>query len=308
MGSSYQVRLVSDGSVGESSGAENWSKMAASPRERRLKQDAEVDAFSQDDHAVAVLARAIQHEIIPRLMLAHRAPEECQTPSNYAPFAVTPEEVERFANLILTCSEAQALDTIESLCIKGAPIESIYLDLLAPAARYLGELWEADLCDFTDVTIGLGRLQKMLNELSGQFEKYKHPVSNGLRILLVPAPGEQHTFGLAMVAEFFQRDGWDVTGGPYELHDDPVSLVKRQKYDVVGFSLATQRQLPALTDCIRAVRRASQDAGVCIMVGGPLFAGDPGLLTHVGADLLVADGSLAPGMARIHLGCGLTAH
>jgi methanogenic corrinoid protein MtbC1 len=257
---------------------------------------------------VAVLAKAIQHEIIPRLMLAHRAPEECQMPSNYSVVTVSPEEVARFANLILTSSEVQAVEMIETMCIKGAPIESIYLDLLAPAARHLGQLWEEDLCDFTDVTLGLGRLQKMLHELSGQFEKYKYPVSNGLRILLVPAPGEQHTFGLAMVAEFFQRDGWDVTSGPYELHDDPVSLVKRQKYDVVGFSLATERQLPALTDCIRAVRRASQDTGVCIMVGGPLFAGDPGLLTHVGADLLVADGSLAPGMARIHLGCGLTAH
>jgi len=257
---------------------------------------------------VAVLAQAIQHEIIPRLMLAHRTPEECAVPSSYSTVAVSPEEVARFAHLILASSEAQAVQTIESMCIRGAPIESIYLDLLAPAARYLGELWEEDLCDFTDVTIGLGRLQKMLRELSGQFEKYKHPVSNGLRILLVPAPGEQHTFGLSMVAEFFQRDGWDVTGGPYELYDDPVSLVKRQNYDVVGFSLATEMQLPALTDCIRAVRKASQDPGVCIMVGGPLLARDPRLLEQVDADLLVADGSLAPGMARIHLGCGLTAH
>lgn len=302
MSSSNQVRLVPDGSGGESPKAESWSALGELPRGRNLKTRQEFDAFSQDDLAVAVLAKAIQHEIIPRLMLAHRAPEECQMPPSAAANAVSPEEVARFANLILTRSEAQALETIESMCIKGAPIESIYLDLLAPAARYLGELWEEDLCDFTDVTIGLGRLQKMLHELSGQFEKYKHPVSNGLRILLVPAPGEQHTFGLAMVAEFFQRDGWNVTGGPYELHDDPVSLVKRQKYDVVGFSLATEIQLQDLTDCIRAVRRASQHAGVCIMVGGPLFACDPGLLEHVGADLLVSDGSLAPGMARMYLG------
>jgi hypothetical protein len=308
MGSSNRVSLVSDGNFGEVPSTEGWSTGGALPPGHRAKQGTEFDAFSQDDHAVAVLAKAIQHEIIPRLMLAHRTPEECAMPSDFSAITVSPEDVVRFADLILTSNEAQAAETVKSLCIRGAPIESIYLDLLAPAARYLGELWEEDLCDFTDVTIGLGRLQKMLHELSGQFEKYKHPVSNGLRILLVPAPGEQHTFGLAMVAEFFQRDGWDVTGGPYQLHDDPVSLVKRQKYDVVGFSLATEMQLPALTDCIRAVRKASQDAGLCIMVGGPLFARDPGLVEQVDADLLVADGSLAPGMARIHLGCGLTAH
>ena len=308
MGSSSRITLVSDGSFSESPGAENWSAPGSGQQARYAKQRPAFDAFSQDDHAVAVLAKAIQHEIIPRLMLAHRAPEECVLPANYGAIAVTPEEVAQFANHILTRSEAQALETIEFMRVKGAPIESIYLDLLAPAARYLGALWEDDLCDFTDVTIGLGRLQKMLHELSAQFEKYKNPVSNGLRILLVPTPGEQHTFGLAMVAEFFQRDGWAVTGGPYDLHDDPVTLVKREKYDVVGFSLATELQLQTLTDCIRAVRRASQHAGVCIMVGGPLFACNPELFDKVGADLMVNDGSLAPGRARMHLSTGLTAH
>jgi len=308
MGFSNRVRLVPDASFSESAAADTWPATSALPQGRVSRTRPEFDAFSQDDLAVAVLAKAIQHEIIPRLMLAHRAPEECASTVNYATVAVSPDEVARFAQFILTSSEVQAVETIESMCIRGAPIESIYLDLLAPAARYLGKLWEDDLCDFTDVTIGLGRLQKMLHELSGQFERYQHPVSNGLRILLVPSPGEQHTFGLAMVAEFFQRDGWDVTGGPYEAHEDPVALVKRQDYDVVGFSLATEKQLQALTDCIRAVRKASLHPGVCIMVGGPLFACDPGLLEQVGADLMVSDGSLAPGMARRHLGCGLTTH
>ena len=96
-------------------------------------------------------------------MLAHRTPQECELPADYAAIKVTPDDVADFARLILTRSEAQALDCIESMRIKGAPIESIYLDLLAPAARYLGEMWEEDLCDFTDVTIGLGRLQVLGN-------------------------------------------------------------------------------------------------------------------------------------------------
>ena len=32
------------------------------------------------------------------------------------------------------------------------------------SARVLGELWEDDRCDFTDVTVGVGRLQQLLRE------------------------------------------------------------------------------------------------------------------------------------------------
>ncbi len=308
MGSSNRISLVSDGNSGESGSSDAWSKRGRTDKSAYASTRAEFSLLAQDDHTVAVLAQAIQHEIIPRLMLAHKTPQLCEMPADYAAVVVTPDMVVRFSDLILARSEVQALELIESLRIKGAPIESIYLDLLAPAARYLGELWEEDRCDFTDVTIGLGRLQNMLHELSAEFEKYKNPVRNGLHILLVPTPGEQHTFGLAMVAEFFQREGWDVTGGPYELLDDPVAMVRRQKYDVVGFSLATDRHLEQLAQCIRAVRKASQHPGVCIMVGGPLFASNPDFFERVGADLLAGDGSLAPGLARLHLSSGLAAH
>jgi len=305
MGSSKRISLADDGSFGESRTSENWSNLGTGVQSRIGRMPQDYDAFSQDDHTVAVLAKAIQHEIIPRLMLAHRTPEECELPPDYAAIKVTPDYVADFAKLILTRRDEQALACIESMRLKGAPIESIYLDLLAPAARHLGEMWEEDLCDFTDVTIGLGRLQKMLHEVNADFEKYKNPVSNGLHILLVPTPGEQHTFGLAMVAECFQRAGWEVTGGPYDMFDDPVTLVKRHKYDVVGFSLATAQQLDRLTACISAVRKASLHRGICIMVGGPLFASFPEYVAQVGADLVANDGSLAPGLARLYIASGL---
>lgn len=304
MGSSNRISLVEEGSFRESRSTEAWAAQGASAARTADPQPGD-NQLPHDDHTVGVLAKAIQHEIIPRLMLAHRTPHECELPADFAVVKVSAEEVTEFARLILNHSEAEALNCIETMRLKGAPIESIYLDLLAPAARHLGELWEEDLCDFTDVTIGLGHLQKMLHQLSAEVEKQRHPVSNGLRVLLVPTPGEQHTFGLAMVAEFFQRDGWYVTGGPYDLFDDPVTLVKRQKFDVVGFSLATVSQLERLTECIAEVRKASTNDSVCIMVGGPLFAGNPEFGSRVGADLVANDGSLAPGLARLHLSCGI---
>ena len=36
---------------------------------------------------------------------------------------------------------------------------------IAPAALHLGEMWQQDLCDFFEVTLGVGRLQMLMNRL-----------------------------------------------------------------------------------------------------------------------------------------------
>ena len=59
----------------------------------------------------------------------------------------------------------------------------------------------------------------------------------GRRVLLLPGPGEQHTFGLSMVAEFFRRSGWEVVGGTGPESLDPVRAVRDEWFDVVGISV-----------------------------------------------------------------------
>ena len=141
------------------------------------------------DSVVSVLAQAIQHEIIPRLMLAHRTPVECSAPYDSIAEAISPADVSGFAGILLKGTEADALQWIENLRHKGSSVETIYLDLLAPVARHLGDLWNEDLCDFTDVTIGLGQLHKILHLLHDKHDRHQYPVPNGLSVLLMPAPG-----------------------------------------------------------------------------------------------------------------------
>jgi MerR family transcriptional regulator, light-induced transcriptional regulator len=294
MGSSNRSTFSKEAGFRQAGSVDDWQAPlgAVSPR-----------TLAESDHTVAVLAQAIQHEIIPRLMLAHRTPIECDIPPAVASVQVSEEDVASFGQLILTRNEKQALEFITHMRANGAPVEAIYLDLLAPVARYLGELWENDLCDFTDVTIGLGGLQKMLRDLNSEVQQSRHPTPNGLSILLVPTPGEQHTFGLSMVAELFRKQGWEVVGGPYDLGDSPQTLVGRRSFDAVGFSLATSINLPNLTDAIAAVRKSSRNKAVCIMVGGPFFSLQPECVVH-GADLVATDAQQAPSLVRLHLASG----
>ncbi len=259
----------------------------------RIATDANREAVEM---RLALLSEAIEHEIIPRLMLAHRAPEGCLSALPATDSPVSAEDIKGFAKLVLAPDENVAHACIEAMRVRGISVETIYLDLLAPVARYLGEQWELDLCDFTEVTVGLGRLQQVLRELSPAFGQSNHHPS-GRSVLLLPGPGEQHTFGLVMVAEFFRRAGWDVGGGPWEAGADPVLMVQREWFDVVGFSLGNETQVDELAACIKSVRSAALNKSICVIVGGPIFIERPEFVAYVNADAAATDGGQAPELA-----------
>jgi methanogenic corrinoid protein MtbC1 len=206
--------------------------------------------------------------------------------------------VVELAGLVLARNVSVASAHVEAMRRRGVAVESLYLDLLAPAARHLGELWTADVCDFTQVTIGLGRLQNLLHELSPTFQADGSQRSNGLRVLLVPAPGDQHTFGLSMVAEFFRRAGWDVWGQTPMSRRDLLDAVRSEWFALVGLSVSCGTRLEALSSCVRAVRRVSRNRRLGILVGGPAFTEEPALASLVGADATAADGRGAAAQAQ----------
>lgn len=241
------------------------------------------------------LARAIESDVIPKLVQLHRAPAVEGVPAAHGPRA---DQVDAFVGLVLAGSEAGVTQAIDAWRGQGLSVERLYLELLAPAARRLGTLWEEDSADFAAVTVGLGRLQRLLRELSPAFgSEVEHP-PNGRRILLCQPEDEQHSFGLSMVAEFFRRGGWEVQGGPSSAGLDPVSAVRREWFDVIGFSVGAERRLDWLASRIAAVRRASRNSAIVVLVGGPLFTLHPERAAQVGADAVPVDGAAAPGIAE----------
>ena len=280
----------------EHSARDGFSRGAAPPPECELPEFRPAQAAN--DVRMSQLARTIEQEIIPRLMLAHRtAAEPLLRPAGQA-CAVSFDDVKQFAKLVLSHDEDAAFAAVHSLRARQVSIDRIFLELLAPTARYLGELWDDDLCNFTDVTVGLGRLQRVLRELSPALGRSVEHPAQGRRVLLLPSPGEQHTFGLAMVAEFFRHAGWDVTGGAWTAGIDATALVSAEWFDVVGFSLGAELHLQALADCISAVRHAACNPRLKVLVGGPLFGAHPEFAAKAGADGMTIDGREAPVLAE----------
>jgi MerR family transcriptional regulator, light-induced transcriptional regulator len=243
------------------------------------------------------VARTIEVEVIPRMLVSHRTGALSPDQLSDAARLLDGGDVERLVELLRGTGEAETDLFVEMLVQEGVASEAIYLDLLAPAARMLGDLWSEDECDFVEVSIALGRMQRILRSLSHLFLAGVEEKAAVGRVLLAGAPGEQHTLGLFMVAEFFVRDGWLVTIGPPFVDDDLSKLLRQEWFDLVGFSVGCDSRLSVLSREIGRVRRTSRNRGVRVLVGGRIFNDRPEMVARVGADGTAADGREAPGVA-----------
>ncbi len=241
----------------------------------------------------ASLRRTIEAEIIPRLMLAHLLPSnDACAPADSRP-ELGPEEVGVLTELVLRRDSAAAQAYVRARHQAGLAVETLFLGLLAPVARRLGEMWETDLCDFTQVTVGLWRLQQLVFEFSDVFQRDRRMRARARRALLAPAPGSQHTFGVVMVGEFFRRAGWDVRGDPSASLAEVKSCIAADSFDLLGLSLGAECQAKAVSSAILKLRKASKNPAVVVMVGGPAVVLSPEFVNLVGADGTAPDAASA---------------
>jgi methanogenic corrinoid protein MtbC1 len=256
-------------------------------------EPAQTRARQRRRNRIGILAKTLEREIIPRLLLAHRNSVTAAYIDSSTGDAPCADDVRALTSLAMQADLAGALSYLEGLRARGMTLERIYLELLSPVARRLGTMWEEDECDFTTVTIGLSCLHQVVREYSPSLTIRTTRADPERRVLLAPAPGEQHSFGILVVEQFFRGAGWDVWSGPGVERAEIIEAARRVWFGVAGFSLACEDHLGDLAMLIRDVRRASRNAGLGILVGGPLFVDRPDLVALVGADATAADGRQA---------------
>lgn len=264
--------------------------VAEDSRDRELPPRIGEADWTQTKRPVSILVRTIEGEIIPRLVLAHRIESKSDFVARAETQRPSVEHVVEFTRIVLENDVSVASDYAKALIEKGISLESLFLELFAPAARRLGEFWVADLCDFTQVTIGVGRLQQLLREFARDFCGGAEHCETGRRALLAPTPGEQHTFGMLIVGEFLRRSGWDVTGEPAASRNDLCELVHGEWFGVVGLSLSSETRVQTMQRDIRAIRNASRNVAIGVIVGGKVFVEHPEYVERVGADAMAVDG------------------
>jgi methanogenic corrinoid protein MtbC1 len=96
-----------------------------------------------------------------------------------------------------------------------------------------------------------------------------------------------------MLGEFFRRDGWSVRSTIIASNAELIDIVRGEWFDLVGFSVGDGNRTDDLRTTIKATRRASRNLQIGVMVGGPVFIQNPGLVNQVGADVTASDARVA---------------
>jgi hypothetical protein len=113
------------------------------------------------------LSTVIETEIIPRLLIAHRDRGASEAAGSTPVALAETVDSAAFAEFALGSETGEIVDRLRRLVEQGIELPRIYLDLIAPCARRMRELWENDLCSFADVTLGLTRLEHALRAVGG---------------------------------------------------------------------------------------------------------------------------------------------
>jgi methanogenic corrinoid protein MtbC1 len=256
------------------------------------KITAKAPPTAQNPNHAADLARMVEAEIIPRLMLAHR--QVSDTPeATVGDTRLGPEETESFARMVLSANSDSLIAYVGGLLQSGLPMETIYVDLMMPAARLLGDYWDEDSISFADVTIGLGRLQQVVRTLRSKSTDLDGSDHSAPSALFAPVSSEQHTFGLFIIEESFRRAGWRTWIETSGVQEDAIDMVRSHWFDLIGFSANSDAQIEEVASTIAAVRKASRNRGLFVLVGGRLFIDSPELVSAVGADATAPNGGEA---------------
>lgn len=227
----------------------------------------------------AKLAAIRANDIIPHLVRLHSTAPAAEILPVAGP---TDAEIEELAHIVLGPDVDASAAYVMVLRDRGVPVETLFVDLLEPTARLLGQMWQRDECDFIDVTLGTARLQKLLAILNTTHDG--PPVIDRRQVLLAMTPGEQHIFGLRMVEEVMVAGRWHVDTDYDATLESLAATVSEHWYAVVGLSLVNRSDLDQLRTAITAIRQHSCNPAIGIMVGGPPFLDAPELVDQVGAD------------------------
>lgn len=248
-------------------------------------------AFDQD--CKGTLHVVIENQIIPRLLnVLPMDSANAQAWSVDWPLGERPEFL-AFTQLCLQNDAAQANRFVDGLMDRGLTPAQVFMELVTPAARHLGVLWDRDECDFTQVTCGLAIMHQMIYRLG--YETPTAALNEGEQesVMLACAPGSQHFLGLTIVADLYRKAGANVVLEISSTESELLRAVSHEWFDVVGISVALAAQLQSLPLLIAHLREQSGNPQVKVVLGGPVFLFNPITAQALGADAIFTDAQAA---------------
>lgn len=239
----------------------------------------------------------VESQIIPRLLNAEKIRTRHLSLASSLRKLPSQKEVAKFANLCISQDHKVAQALVDQYLLIGLSKEDIFLELIAPAARYLGSQWDDDCMNFSRVNLGLVRLHAIANEFRLDYKEGRFAKGKVKRVLIACAPGSMHMLGTTFVADFFREKGWQVVVSIPSSANELVQAVSQKWFDVVGLSISMEQQLSTLAELISQFKCSSLNPRVAVLLGGPIFALRELRAIDFGADDICVNAKHAVGIA-----------
>lgn len=171
---------------------------------------------------------------------------------------------------------------------RGDALQEVYLEIVQPAMREVGRLWQMN-----EMTVAEEHLATAITQaaMGRAFERvYQWRDSRTPSLVAACVDDERHQMGLRMLCDLLELDGWDTSYlGASVPVESLVSMVEKRRPDVVALSATIAPHLPRLRAAIAAIRASDLDSQPLIIAGGRAVNGDEDLARRLGADLTAGD-------------------
>jgi methanogenic corrinoid protein MtbC1 len=249
------------------------------------------------DYQSSILS-IVESQIIPRLLIAERVKKRHLSLVPSSPALPTQKQIALFVDLCISKDQKVSQAFVDDFIKTGLHKEDILLDLIAPAARYLGSQWDEDRMDFSQVNLGFVRLHAITNEFRFAFKERLSVKGKVNKVMIATAPGSLHMLGATIVADFFRQKGWQVEVAISSSSNELVQTVSSEWFDVIGLSISIEQQLTNLADLIAQFKCSSLNPRLAVLLGGPIFATKVWRPIDFGADGICVDAKHAVGLAE----------
>jgi methanogenic corrinoid protein MtbC1 len=199
------------------------------------------------------------------------------------PEVPTPQALmQEYVRYLVTPDARRARLLIEDSLLAGVSAATIYLEVIDPAMREIGRLWQAAQVSVAQEHLATQITQAVIATL-GLALNGTTTVGRGRLAVVASSPGERHSLGGQMVADFLESQGWTALAlGPDTPIVDLVGFARSQQAELVALSTALPRNLLLVTRTCGLLRRL--DPMPMIVVGGQAYGGNARQALAVGAD------------------------
>ena len=164
----------------------------------------------------------------------------------------------------------------------GLSIPDLYLGVIEPAQRRIGELWQENR-----ITVAHEHMATAISQLvmALAYPHLPRAPSNGKRVLVACVEDELHDFGARMVADFFEMAGFGVRYLGANLPTDSlIGMARADPPDLVVLSVTMAHHLDAVREVMLLLRETAGDR-LHVGLGGQAFVWASDLPARLGADV-----------------------